>query len=179
MRIPDISGCKSTQEIMRQLGASYETNGIMSVSTIPDASVDFVFSAAVLQHIRLDEFPELLIHMRRILKPAGVAAHTIDFRDHLQLGLNNLRFSERVWESAFMANSGFYTNRIPWPHMKLMFEKSGFAVEVKRLECWPHGLPTKQRRMAMPFKEMPAEDLQISASDMVLRPSAKLNGKKP
>jgi hypothetical protein len=27
--------------------------------------------------------------------------------------LNNLRFSERIWESEFMAKSGFYTNRIP------------------------------------------------------------------
>jgi SAM-dependent methyltransferase len=170
MRIPDIGGCKSTKEIMGRLGASYETDGIMSLSKMPEASVDFLFSAAVLAHVRLDEFPELLRHMRRILKPAGVAAHTIDFRDHLQRGLNNLRFSESVWESSFMANSGFYTNRIPWPRMKLMFEKSGFSVEVKRLEFWPHGLPLDQRKMAMPFKEMPAEDLQISASRVVLRP---------
>jgi SAM-dependent methyltransferase len=170
MQIPDIGGCKSTKEIMRQLGASYETDGITSLSKVPDASVDFVFSAAVLAHIRLNDFPELLRQMRRILKPAGLAAHTIDFRDHLQLGLNNLRFSERVWESSFMANSGFYTNRIPWPRMRLMFEKSGFSVEVKRLEFWPHGLPTEQRKMAMPFREMPAEDLQTSASQVVLRP---------
>jgi SAM-dependent methyltransferase len=170
MQIPDIGGCKSTQEIMRELGASYETDGIKSLSAIPDASVDFMFSGAVLQHIRLNEFPELLRHMRRILKPAGVAAHTIDFRDHLQRGLNNLRFSERVWESSFMASSGFYTNRIPWPRMKLMFEKSGFSVEVKRLQFWPHGLPTQQRKMAMPFKQMPAEDLQVNASHVVLRP---------
>jgi SAM-dependent methyltransferase len=170
MQIPDIGRCKSTKEIMRQLGASYETDGITSLSKMPDASVDFVFSAAVLAHIRLNDFPELLRQMRRILKPAGLAAHTIDFRDHLQRGLNNLRFSERVWESSFMANSGFYTNRIPWPRMKLMFERSGFSVEAKRLEFWPHGLPIEQRKMAMPFREMPAEDLQISASQVVLRP---------
>jgi SAM-dependent methyltransferase len=172
MQIPDISGCKSTEEIMRQLRASYETDGILSLATIPDASVDFMFSGSVLQHIRLKEFPELLRQMRRILKLGGVAVHTIDFRDHLQRSLNHLRFSERVWESSFMASSGFYTNRIPWPRMKLMFEKSRFSVEVKRLEFWPNGLPTQQRKMAMQFQEMPAEDLQVSGSHVVLRPQS-------
>jgi SAM-dependent methyltransferase len=170
MPVPNLDGCRSTPEIMKKLRATYETGGIESLSKIADASVDFIFSAAVLQHVRLDEFPELLRQTRRILKPEGVAAHTIDFRDHLQRALNNLRFSERVWESSFMANSGFYTNRIPWPQMKQMFEDCGFLVEVKHMEFWPHGLPTQHHKMAMPFKEMPIEDLLVSACQVVLRP---------
>jgi SAM-dependent methyltransferase len=172
MPVPDLDGCRSTGEILKKLRATYETGGIASLAKIPDASVDFLFSAVVLQHVRLDGFPELLRHSRRILKPAGVAAHTIDFRDHLQRALNHLRFSERVWESPFMANSGFYTNRIPWPRMKRMFEESGFSVEVKHLEFWPHGLPTQRHKMAMPFREMPVEDLLVSGTQVVLRPQS-------
>jgi SAM-dependent methyltransferase len=170
MPLLDVEGAKSNAEVMERLRATYETDGLVSLTKVPSASVDFVFSSAVLEHIRLHEFPDLLKHLRRIIKPTGVAAHTIDFRDHLQSGLNNLRFTERVWESSFMANSGFYTNRIPWPQMSQMFEKSGFSVEAKQLQFWPHGLPTPQAKMAMPYRQMPADDFRVYLSHVVLRP---------
>jgi SAM-dependent methyltransferase len=96
----------------------YLTEGLKSFREVPDASVDFLFSNAVLEHIRLKEFVPLVMEMKRVLKPEGIASHQIDFRDHLQYALNNLRFSERVWESEFMAKSVFIQTGFPGPKCK-------------------------------------------------------------
>jgi hypothetical protein len=98
-----------------------------------------------------------------------VASHQIDFRDHLQNELNNLRFSERVWESKFMVRSGFYTNRIAWPAMRKMFEEGGFWVELRSSRRWPGGLPTRQKSMAPPFRDLPEEELMTMGAHVILR----------
>jgi Methyltransferase domain len=98
------------------------TEGLKSLREVPDASVDFLFSNTVLEHIRLKEFLPLVLEVKRVFKPEGIASHQIDFRDHLQYALNNPRFSERIWESDFMAKSRFYTNRIPWAKMQTLLQ---------------------------------------------------------
>jgi SAM-dependent methyltransferase len=135
----------------------YLTQGLRSFREVPDASVDFLFSNAVLEHIRLKEFVPLVIEMKRILKPRGIGSHQIDFRDHLQYALNNLRFSERIWESDFMAKSGFYTNRIPWVRMQALLQEH-FTVLIKDRNFWP-AIPTAQNKMAPEFRAMPEQDL--------------------
>lgn len=145
----------------------YLSEGLKSLRTIPAKSVDFLFSNAVLEHIRLKEFEPLVAEMKRVLKPSGIASHQIDFRDHLQYALNNLRFSERVWESDFMAHSGFYTNRIPWVKMKAILEKY-FDVSVLHRNFWP-SLPTPREKMSEPFNSMPEQDLITLDCHAVLR----------
>jgi SAM-dependent methyltransferase len=144
-------------EIQHFPNTVYMSEGLKSLKTIPTQSVDFLFSNAVLEHIRLKEFSPLVEEMKRVLKPGGIASHQIDFRDHLQYALNNLRFSERVWESDFMAHSGFYTNRIPWIQMKAILEKQ-FIVSVIHYNSWP-SLPTPREKMSPPFNSMPEQDL--------------------
>lgn len=144
----------------------YLTEGLKSFREVPDASIDFLFSNAVLEHIRLKEFVPLLLEMKRVLKPEGIASHQIDFRDHLQYALNNLRFSERVWESDFMAKSGFYTNRIPWAKMQAMLQEH-FTVLIKHRNCWP-SLPTAHNKMSPQFRVMPEEDLMTLDCHAVL-----------
>jgi predicted SAM-dependent methyltransferase len=170
LRVPGVSGAGNIESVLKQLNAVYRTSGLQSFRTVPDGGVDFLFSNAVLEHIRLAEFADTVREMRRVLKPTGVASHVIDFRDHLQYALNNLRFSERTWESKFMASSGFYTNRITWPTMEKIFQRAGFIVELYSCERWPGGLPTRQTKMASPFRELPAEDLMTMTVHAVLRP---------
>ncbi len=147
----------------------YLSNGLASLRTVPTASVDFLFSNAVLEHIRLKELPDTIAEMKRVLKPSGVASHQIDFRDHLGGALNNLRFSEDTWESDFMAKSGFYTNRVPWSQMAELFRENGFASEVIKHNSWPE-LPTKQRSMSPPYSDMLSTDLLVWDCHVVLRP---------
>ena len=145
----------------------YLTEGLKSFREVPDASVDFLFSNAVLEHIRLKEFVPLLLEMKRVLKPQGIGSHQIDFRDHLQYALNNLRFSEHIWESDFMAKSGFYTNRIPWSKMQTLME-AHFAVFIKNRTSWP-SLPTAQNKMSSPFRTMPEQDLMTLDCHAVIK----------
>jgi ubiquinone/menaquinone biosynthesis C-methylase UbiE len=144
----------------------YLTEGLKSFREVPDASVDFLFSNAVLEHIRLREFAPLVMEMKRVLKPEGTGSHQIDFRDHLQYALNNLRFSERIWESEFMAKSGFYTNRIPWAKMQAILEEH-FSVRIKNRNSWP-SLPTAQKKMSSPFNAMPEQDLMTLDCHVVI-----------
>ena len=166
---PSLNGASSVSEVLTRLNGIYLTDGLKSLKTIPDNAVDFLFSNAVLEHIRLAEFAETLTEMRRVLTPDGIASHQIDFRDHLQNGLNNLRFSQRVWESDFMASSGFYTNRIIWPSMEQLFRNAGFSVDLRSSELWPRGLPTPQKSMATPFKNVPEDQLAVMDAHVVLR----------
>jgi SAM-dependent methyltransferase len=144
-------------EIQQFPNTEYLSEGLKSLHAVPSQSVDFLFSNAVLEHIRLKELPDTIAEMKRVLKPCGVASHQIDFRDHLQYALNNLRFSERVWESDFMAHSGFYTNRIPWAKMRPLLE-GHFAVSVIDKHTWP-SLPTPREKMSAPFNTMPVQEL--------------------
>jgi SAM-dependent methyltransferase len=168
--VPGVGRATSMEIALGQLNATYLTEGLASLQTVPDETIDFMFSNAVLEHVRLCEFAKIVREMRRVLKPDGVASHQIDFRDHLQNGLNNLRFRERIWESEFMASSGFYTNRLNWPTMEKLFRDAGLSVELRSFHTWPKGLPTRQRDMARPFRNMPADELMVMDAQVVLRP---------
>jgi len=168
VKSPDIEGMDSLESVLAACGAVYGTSGLRSLRTIPDRSVDFMFSHTVLQHLRRDEFVETLTHLRRILRPGGVASHVIDLKDMLGESLNHLRFPDSVWESDLMRNSGFYTNRIRYSEMLSLFAQAGFAVEVLTRQCW-QSLPIPRSKMAIPFRDLPEEDLCVSGFWVRLR----------
>ncbi|HXP30067.1 MAG TPA: class I SAM-dependent methyltransferase [Stellaceae bacterium] len=167
---PPEAGLASLDALLAYCGARYLTDGLASLRTVPAASIDFLWSQAVLEHIRKREFDALLRETRRVLRPDGIASHRIDLRDHLAGALNNLRFSEQLWESEWMARSGFYTNRLGYEEMLERFRAAGFAVEIVGVERWPD-LPTARRSLAAPFRDRPEESLLVSGFDVVLRPA--------
>jgi hypothetical protein len=63
-----IHHCASTDEILSQVNASYRTNGLSTLKDIPDQSVDFIFSQAVLEHVRKRVFTATLAETYRIFK---------------------------------------------------------------------------------------------------------------
>lgn len=168
IKIPQDLDLSSFDALLDSSKTRYLTAGTTSLREIPDESVDAVWSQAVLEHIRLKEFPVLLAELFRVMKPNAVASHRVDLKDHLSGALNNLRFSEAVWESEFFASSGFYTNRIRYPQMIQMFKDAGFKVTVLQVDKWKK-LPTPQRRMGDSFKRMHSEDLLIRGFDVLLR----------
>lgn len=148
----------------------YGTAGLQSLREVPDASVDRVWSQAVLEHVPRADFLETMREVRRVLKTDGVATHEVDLRDHLGGALNNLRFEDHVWERPAFARSGFYTNRIRYGEMLALFEEAGFRVEVTRREEWEM-LPTPRERLAPRFRRLPPADLRVSTFFAVLRPA--------
>lgn len=165
---PPLDDLESADALLRRCGARYLTRGLDSLRGLPDASVDFMWSQAVLEHVRRHQFLETLRELCRILKPGGVASHRVDLGDHLGGALNNLRFSERLWESQTFAGSGFYTNRIQLSEMLGLFERAGFAVELLDCRRWER-LPTPVSRLAPPFRALPERELAVKGFDVLLR----------
>ncbi len=168
---PDLRDVDDVQAMLGQCHAQYLSNGLTGLRTIPDASVDFIWSQAVLEHIRKDDFADTMEELRRVLRPNGVCSHRVDLRDHLSAGLNNLRFPDMVWESSFFASSGFYTNRIGFSEILAVFQAAGFAVEVRAVDRWVN-LPLPRVKMAAQFRDRSGNDLSISGFDVVAWPLA-------
>ncbi len=164
-----ITDVTSVEEVLKRANVTYLTRGTASLTEIPDASIDFFWSQVVLEHVPLDEFPEFLQHLRRIVKPNGIGVHSVDFRDHLSNSLNNLRFSSETWEGRIFRNSGFYTNRIRPSAMLELFREAGFDVEVVAETNWPK-IPIPRSAMAMPFRELPESELRLAEFEVLLRP---------
>lgn len=174
LRIPDSSAVQSVDDLLDKYGVRYLTDGVDSLKSIPEASVDFVWSHATLEHVRRRQFPELARQIRRVLRPDGVGSHQVDLQDHLGGALNNLRFSERVWESEFMARSGFYTNRIGYSEMLDILRSAGLTVEVTQVDRWER-LPTPQRKMATEFRGRSVDDLRVRSFHVLTRPSPSID----
>lgn len=165
---PNLNQVYTLEEFLESCQASYLTEGLEGLRSLPCNSVDFVFSQAVLEHIRKEEFLETQKEIARILKPQGVCSHRVDLRDHLGGGLNNLRFNKKIWESDFFAESGFYTNRLRFSNMIRYFCDAGFEVELSETRKWDI-IPIKRRQLAGEFQDMPDEELSISGFDVLLR----------
>lgn len=148
--------------------SEYRTRGLESLKEIPDGSVDFVWSEAVLEHIRLNELAQVMRQLRRILRRDGVCSHHVDLKDHLGGSLNHLRFSDSVWESALFRDSGFYTNRVRLSEMLRLFREAGFCVESVETVRWPE-LPVRRSVLDDHFASMPDSELCVSGFDVVLR----------
>lgn len=168
LRVPQLDEAQSLDEVLSACRATYLTEGIASLRSLPTASMDFIFSNAVLEHVRRHELSDLLSEMRRVLKPTGRCCHRVDLQDHLGGALNNLRFADAIWESSFMAQSGFYTNRIRYREMLSLFEQAGFLVEVKRELRWK-SLPTPRNKLHSRFRSLDQDDLLVYGFDVVLR----------
>ncbi len=168
LEIDDFPDSYTFDEMLSHYDGKYLINGLDSLKSIPDQCVDFVWSQAVLEHVRLHEFDESMQEIHRILKQGGVCSHTVDLKDHLAYGLNNLRFSERIWESDFMVKSGFYTNRIRFSDMVKRFKNAGFKVQILDTYRW-ESLPVAKKKMYSDFSELSDEELLVSEFDVILK----------
>ncbi len=79
----DLPDFRTFDELLAASNAIYLTGGLSSLRTIPDASVDFIFSQAVLEHVRLADLDGLLRELRRIVRPFGTMTHQVDLKDHI------------------------------------------------------------------------------------------------
>ena len=157
--------------VLAATDAAYLSDGIASLAAIADSSVDLIFSNAVLEHIRRDEFDRLLQESFRILRPGGVGSHLVDLGDHLGGGLNNLRFSHRVWEHPAMAGGGFYTNRLRHAEICRRAAACGFGVTVTELARWP-APPTPRRKLAAEFRGLSDDELAVAVFTVVMQKPA-------
>jgi SAM-dependent methyltransferase len=147
-------------EMLAATNAAYLTEGLQSLRTIPDNSVDLVFSQAVLEHVPLNEFAQTLCELYRLQKPGGISSHRIDLQDHLEHSLHSLRFSHTVWESKFFAKSGFYTNRLRASQIVEAFRVVGYQLLSRQEDSWP-SLPLRRHQLHPAYASFSDDDLLI------------------
>jgi SAM-dependent methyltransferase len=167
-KVPDLSDANNFYDILNITKATYLTEGLKSLKEIPNESVDFIYSQSCLEHIILAEFDETIRETRRVLKPGGGASHWIDLQDHLDHGLNNLRFSPDLWESRLMADSGFYTNRLRRSQIVDIFQEAGFVCEIGPELKWSI-LPTKRKALHENFRALDEDDLLVRGFNILAR----------
>ena len=157
------------EDILDLTRTSYMTSGLNDLRKIPTESVHFLFSQAVLEHVPLCEFKEVMTELRRILHPEGVISHRVDFKDHLASSLNNLRFAAQVWESKLFRTSGFYTNRIRFSEMSNLFLHAGFSVQVLTVDKFDK-LPLEKHKLHPSFQHLSDEELCVRGANFLLLP---------
>jgi hypothetical protein len=164
---PDLSSVHDINSLLRVCHASYGTRGLDSLREVPAGSVDFIWSNAVLEHVRRGMFAEFIGETRRVVRSGGVCSHQIDLQDHLGGALNNLRLPSRWWEAEWMARSGFYTNRLRMSDIIRSFEQAGFRVRVLDTSCWSK-LPTPRHALAAEFRAYECADLLVRSFAVTL-----------
>ncbi len=169
---PDLSDVSSLDGVLKACKAIYLTGGLASFSEIPTGSVDLIFSHAVLEHVRRHEFDQIIRESRRVIAASGKVSHRVDLEDHLGGGLNNLRFSSRIWESQTFVKSGFYTNRIRCYEMISVFKASGFGVESFACNSYPK-LPICRRVLSEEFVNLSDDELMIRGFTILLNPESQ------
>ena len=162
----DINEDFSFDELLNFSNAKYMTSGINDLKKLDNDSIDYIFSHSVLEHVRLSEIDQLISQMYRVIKPGGIISHNINYKDHLNESLNNLRFSSKTWESDLFANSGFYTNRIPAIKMHSMFKNVGFKILRENFGKWDK-LPIPRQKISDEFKAFSDEELINCTSSFI------------
>jgi len=167
LRAPRLDEARNLDDVLRVSSAVYGTRGLASLREVATASVDFIWSHAVLEHIRCHEFAAFAREMRRVLRPGGLCSHQVDLKDHLGGALNNLRIASRWWEADWMARSGFYTNRLRMAQILEIFAAAQFAVQVIATRRWDR-LPTPRKSLAPEFQRFDDQELCVSGFEVLL-----------
>lgn len=154
--------------LLKKTNSHYLTEGLDSLQSLKSNSIDFFMSQAALEHVSLNEFKRTQVEIKRLLKPNGIVSHKVDLKDHLSNSLNNLRFSENIWESSFMSNSGFYTNRIRYNEMIEIFKQSGFKIVSSTIQTWDK-IPIARDKLSYKFKKLSEKELCISGFHVLLK----------
>ncbi len=166
-QLPELSQGESWKTYLKKINAIYSINGFDGYKTVPDNSIDFCFSYAVLEHIRKNIFISTMSEVYRFMSVGGKCYHTVDYKDHLGGKKNHLRYSDYVWEDSIHYNMDNYTNRIQCSEMCELLKSIGFSiVDVKRVLFEKE--PINRKKLAKEFESISDDDLMTSSATIVL-----------
>jgi SAM-dependent methyltransferase len=133
----EIEYCKSIYDVGRleyidestcELNTDYIAFMAGDLSAIQlDAKVDFVYSIAVLHHVKdLDRYVK---KMHAILNPGGMMYHVVDLKDKFHFFGNPFvfyKYSDFTWEYFLTDKAVTYTNRVRHQEYIDIFDRNGF-----------------------------------------------------
>jgi len=120
-------------------GIHYHAPGDASQSGLPDGSLDFYFSVAVMEHVSVRSIRAMLREAHRTLRPGGLTYHVIGMFDHYTsvdpsiTRVNFLKFSDFTWR-LIGQNKISYHNRLRESEFLSLFEETGFEILERRSE---------------------------------------------
>ena len=137
-----------------------------SPNDIALASLDLIFSQAVLEHV--DNLEETYQSMFAWLKPRGYASHVIDFAAHHLSPFWNghWAYSDRQWRLV-RGRREFLLNREPLSTHLAFIKKVGFEIVFLKQESGSSGL--NEQDLSGRFRGLDTDDLRTSGVVMVLR----------
>lgn len=165
-----VESCKSFDEVYQALSFRYALGVEEAYNSVPDGTLDLIFSSDVLEHVPADQTQDMLRQHYRMLKPGGATAHQIVMTDHLRIydrsvhPKNYLRYNETAWRLWF-ANDVQYINRLQMGQWRELFAASGFDVEaIIRDRVDLSGM-----RLAKRFAETAEQDSDVAVVSMIGR----------
>lgn len=144
-------------------------------SIVPEDSVEFLFSQAVLEHV--DDLDAAYAAMRRSLKPGGVMSHSIDFSSHdvTRAWNGHWTLNDAAWR-LIRGDRPYLINRQPLScHLDLL-QQHGF--EVVKVERRREAI-SASFRPARRFRSMSDDDVRTRGAFVVARARGKSPGTAP
>ena len=135
---------------------------------LEDSSVDFLFSNAVVEHVRHAELA--VQEFARVTKDSGFNVHEVDLRDHFfsKEPLRLLSYSDWLWD--FMTcNRPGYSNRLRCSDYCKIFKSNKFIIERLFHTRTIEQTQVVSLKLSSKFKEYPLEELTILAFWVLLK----------
>jgi SAM-dependent methyltransferase len=131
---------------------------------IPEASIDVVYSRAVLEHVEPDVLEGIFLESRRILADTGVVCHFIDPSDHWEHSdknisrINFLRYSDEAFRWTYL-NPLNYHNRLRHSEYARVLRQTGFEILKEERIVDPRAVEFARIGLARKFQTFDLEDL--------------------
>ncbi|MBN2161166.1 MAG: methyltransferase domain-containing protein [Spirochaetes bacterium] len=105
-----------------------------------DRNVDFIYSIAVLQHVR--ELEQYIRKMAEILNPGGMMCHIVDLKDKFHVFGNPFlfyKYSDFIWNNFCTDDAVTYSNRVRYQDYVEIFKRNGF--DLLHGNSWSYDFP--------------------------------------
>ena len=135
-------------------------------TSLPDNSVDYLFSHSVLEHVEALE--PLYRAMWRWLRPGGVMTHSIDFSSHGTSKEWNGHWTvpDFVWQ-LMRGKRSYFLNREPASTHRTLLEQHGFEIAAFHLS--PLASALTRDDLATRFRQLSESDLTTVSAFVVAR----------
>jgi hypothetical protein len=166
----------SFEDLERLYRIQYHAPGDARSTGLPDRSVDFICSTAVMEHIPEPEIRAILGECRRIATARARFSFIIDYHDHYgtadgEITLWNFyRYSEKEWRKFNPSNH--YQNRLRHSDHERIFGELGLdTVKVQRIiPDWAEP-SLKKVPVCDEFARYSRDDLLAASGKFLLRPA--------
>ena len=163
------NGFDSVGNLLQSAGVEYHVADARNTG-LDDASVDLIFSNAVLRDIPEPVVEEIFREFFRVITPGGAMIHNVVLEDHYadydrSISVYNfLKYPQWIWR--FFNNSLHYQNRLRIPDYRRLHDRTGFRILTQDDSVGPMK-DLLSIRLAKEFRHYSLDDLAVVRSWMI------------